>query len=617
MPRSMAPYTQEMEAAMSRPNRTSEASAIALSAAGAAPRPAQPGLADAMGAAGSQPALKKLNAALSELKSLAIEPLLRRSVAALQAGDFEQGAKLAIQALEQDERSGYGWYLLAIARERAGDFATSITCYESALALLPSHAEVANDLGRLAFRMGMKPQAEKLFRHFLSAHPNHPEGANNLACAIRDQDRADEAIEVLRPAIEANPTHAMPWNTMGTIVTEQGDLATAQVFFDEALRLQPDFAKARYNRANIRLSLGDAAGALEDCDAALAGATSEDDRQMMRLSRSTMLIELGRVAEGWDEYEARLHPQFSDCTLYHAQGESWTPGAELRGKSLLIFGEQGLGDEVMFANLLDDVIAAVGPEGHVTLALTRRLVTLFERSYPGVTVGPHATQEVGGRTVRFAPFAQDTTFDLWAPMASLLRQFRASADAFPAKAGYLKADPARIAHWREVLKDAPDGLKVGFLWKSALMNNARRRFFSGFDGWEPVLRTPGVSFINLQYGETADEIAYARERFGVEIWTPPGIDLKQDLDDVAALTCALDLTLGFPNATVNLAGACGAAAWVTSIPGGWTRVGTDHYPWYPQMRVFTAPALGAWAPMMAEIAQALAEASEKGVRRAF
>ncbi|MFN3487449.1 MAG: hypothetical protein ACK44W_18435, partial [Planctomycetota bacterium] len=61
--------------------------------------------------------------------------------------------------------------------------------------------------------------------------------------------RAEDLEAAARAAIEANPTHAMPWNTMGTIVTEQGDLATAQVFFDEALRLQPDFAKARYNRA--------------------------------------------------------------------------------------------------------------------------------------------------------------------------------------------------------------------------------------------------------------------------------------------------------------------------------------------------------------------------------
>lgn len=611
----MALHTQEMEAFMPRPNRTTQASAIALGAAGAAPRPAQVGLADAMGAAGSQAALQRLNSALDELKSLAIQPLLHRSVAALSEGDFAQGAQLAIQALERDERSGYAWYLLAIARERVGDFAGSVTCYESALALLPSEADVANDLGRLAFRMGMKPQAEKLFRHFLTAHPNHPEGANNLACAIRDQDRAEEAIEVLRPAIEANPNQAMPWNTMGTIVTEQGDLANAQLFFDEALRIQPDFAKARYNRGNVRLALGDPAGALKDCESALSRAASEDDRQMMRLSRSTILIELGRVAEGWDEYEARLHPQFSDCTQYAASGEAWKPGADLRGKSILIYGEQGLGDEVMFANLLKDVIGAVGPQGSVTLAVASRLTPLFSRSFPDVRVGAHITREVAGRSVRLAPFVQGETFDLWTPIASLLREYRRSAADFPATTGYLSADPARVAHWREALKAAPGGLKVGLLWKSALMNSARRRFFSGFEDWTPVLKTPGVGFVNLQYGDTAEEIAYAREVLGVDIWTPPGIDLKQDLDDVAALTCALDLTIGFPNATVNLAGACGASAWVTSAPGAWPRLGSDHYPWYPQMRVFTADALGDWSPMLSRMAQALAEPGGPQLRR--
>ncbi|HMO44160.1 MAG TPA: hypothetical protein PKB04_12760, partial [Phenylobacterium sp.] len=78
-----------------------------------------------------------------------------------------------------------------------------------------------------------------------------------------------------------------------------------------------------------------------------------------------------------------------------------------------------------------------------------------------------------------------------------------------------------------------------------------------------------------------------------------------------ALTCALDLILGFPNATVNLAGACGASAWITSAPGAWPRLGADHYPWYPQMRVFKASALGEWGPMLDEMGRALAEPSRQ------
>lgn len=600
---------------MTRPSRTGETSAIALSAAQAGPT--SPGrVADAMGTAGSHDALRRLNAAISELKALSVEPLLNRAVTALEAEDHETGGRLAIQALEQDERNGFAWYLLAIARERAGDFTSSITCYESALALLPNQADVANDLGRLAFRMGMKPEAEKLFRHFLAARPNHPEGANNLACAIRDQDRAEEAIEILRPAIEANPTAAMPWNTLGTIVTEQGELTAAHTFFDEALRLQPNFPKAQYNRANVRLSLGMAQDALADCDTALAGTLAEDERQMMRLSRATILMELGRTAEGWDDYEARLHPQFADCTQFQAPGAPWTPDTDLSGGSLLVFGEQGLGDEVMFANLLPDVIEALGPDGRLILAVEPRLVPLFQRSFPTAQIGAHATYAVGGRTVRVAPFlAEDAVVDHWAPLGSLLRRFRRSVSAFPARTGYLTPAPERIAHWREVLQQAPAGLKVGLLWKSGLMNGARRRYFSAFEAWADVLAAPGVSFINLQYGDCAAELEQARREMGIEIWTPPGIDLKQDLDDIAALTCALDLVVGFPNATVNLAGACGASAWITSAPGAWPRLGSDHYPWYPQMRVFTASALGEWGPMLSEMADALAQPGGPQLRR--
>src|SRR5437588_2780858 len=176
--------------------------------------------ADSLGKSGSNAALLKLNSAISELKALSAAPMLQRAVDAIRAEDAKGGCEWALKALEQDERSGFGWYLLAIALERAGDFPSSITAYESALKLLPDHAEVANDLGRLAFRLGMAPQAESLFRHFLARYPDHPAGANNLACAIRDQGRHGEAVEILRPAIVNTPDVPMLWNPMATVVSD-------------------------------------------------------------------------------------------------------------------------------------------------------------------------------------------------------------------------------------------------------------------------------------------------------------------------------------------------------------------------------------------------------------
>lgn len=563
---------------------------------------------DVVGDAASPQSLARLNAALNEVKAMAVRPLLEKAVAAIQASDSKTGADLALRALQHDEKNGYAWYLLAIAQETAGDFKSSLECYDAALRLMPTHTDVANDLGRLASRLGMKDVAEKLFRAYVAAHPEIIDGHNNLACVLRDQNRYDEAIEVLQPAIGAHPTCAFLWNTLATVLSERGDADQSMTFFDEACRLDPKMLRARYNRGNARLAMGDCEGALIDCEAALRGPMAEHERAMMQLARATMLIAGGDLSRGWDGYEARLSPHYIDVTHFMIDRPAWTPDADLKGKSLLVMGEQGLGDEVLFANVMPDLIEAVGPEGRIALAVQARLVPLFQRSFPSVQVGHHNTLKVDARTIRGAPFIKDMpSWDLWTPMASPLRRFRRSVEEFPDRSRFLVPDETRVAHWREMLKTAGGGPKVGLVWKSLMLEGQRLRHFSPFEQWRPVLETPGVTFVNLQYGECDAEIAQAREQLGVEIWKPPGIDLKDDLDDVAALCCALDLVIGPANATTNLAGACGAPMWLISTPGAWPRLGTDRYPWYPQARVFTPPAFNDWAPAMQEAADALAE----------
>jgi tetratricopeptide (TPR) repeat protein len=588
---------------MSKPARQTAVSVQALQAVHTPPKLT----ADALGAAGSSEALNRLTSAIAEVRALAAAPLLQKAVEAIRAEDAKSACEWALKALEQDERSGFGWYVLAIGLEKAGDFASSVQAYESALKLLPDHAEVANDLGRLAFRMGMASQAEQLFRAFLARFPDNPEGVNNLACAIRDQGRLDDAIALLRPAIMKAPEAPALWNTMGTIVSDQGDFANAVIFFQEAIRLDPSFPKSRYNLGNAKLLLGDVDGAREDCEAAMQAVMPQDERQMMRLSRSTILLCQGRLGEGWDEYEARTHPQFASRTEFLIDRPRWEPGLSLAGKRLLVVGEQGLGDEVLFGNLLPDVVEALGPKGTLYLSVEKRLVPLFQRSLPTAKVGAHATYDLGGRFGRTAGFLEDLSqVDLWTPMGSLLREFRRSVAAYPDRDAYLFADPQRVAHWREALAGAPAGAKVGLLWKSAVGKDSRHRYFSPFAAWAPVLAQQGVTFVNLQYGDCAEELAAAKRDFGVEIWQPPGIDLKQDLDDVAALSSALDLVVGFSNATLNIAGACGAPTFLISTPGAWPRVGEEErYPWYPKTRVFLPPAYGAWDEVMADVAHAV------------
>ena len=562
----------------------------------------------ATGEAGSRAALARLNAAVGELKALAVRPHLHRAIAALRAEQPKTAAEAALQALQHDERNGHAWYLLAISRDKVGDFSASLKCYEAALKLLPDQLEVANDLGRLAYRMGMKSIAERLFTRYLERYPDSVDGANNLACAVRDQNRYAEAIGILQPVIAANQGNALLWNTLGTVLSEQGEFATAITFFDEALRCDPTLFRARYNRGNAKVPLGDIDSALEDCEAAMSVVQSPDETAMMQLARSTMLLNQGRIAEGWDEYEARLDPHFADVTHFMIRRPLWTPGTDLKGKSFLLMGEQGLGDEVLFGNMLPDILEAIGPEGQLHLAVEKRLVPLFQRSFPAAIVGAHATYRVDTKTVRGAPFIKDQeVIDLWAPLASPLRVFRRDLASYPDRRAFLKADPKRVRHWRKVLGKAPVGPKIGLLWKSLKLEGARLRYFSPFEQWATVLATPGAVFVNLQYGDCSEEIAEAKARLGVEVWSPPGIDLKADLDDVAALCCAMDLIIGPANATSNIAAACGAPVWLISTPGAWPKLGTDRYPWYPSVRVFNPPAFNQWEAVMRDVADALAD----------
>ncbi len=564
--------------------------------------------APALGDAASAEALDEIRTAVGEVRDPDAAELLDHAIEALHAGQAQRAETLALEALARDDKIGVAWHLLGVSREKLGDFGSSMRCYEAALALLPDHGPVAGDLGRLAFRMGMPELAAQFFAYILNGRPGDLTAVNNLACALRDTNRFDEAIDLLRRAIVDSPEAATLWNTLGTVLVSRGDGATALTFFDEALRLRPGFGKAYHNRAFARLDLGDLAGALEDCDAALGVGDPSDaaDLATMRFTRATVLLAQGRLGEGWEAYEARLSPDLPSAVTFLVDRPRWTPGESLAGKRLLVGGEQGLGDEVLFANVLPDVVAALGDESLLSLAVEYRLVPLFQRSFPRASVTRHRRSPRDGRVYWTAPFVEDApALDLWTPMGSLLGTFRPTEASFPRTPSFLVPDPERVAYWRAQLASAP-GRKVGLLWKSLSLEGERGRQFSPFEQWRPVLQTPGVTFVNLQYGDCEAEIAHAREAFGVEIWRPQGVDLKYDLDDVAALSAALDRVIGFSNATFNLAGACGAPVWLLSGPAAWTRLGSQAYPWYPRARCFAAPDHGDWGGMMDQVAEALA-----------
>ena len=150
------------------------------------------------------------------------------------------------------------------------------------------------------------------------------------------------------------------------------------------------------------------------------------------------------------------------------------------------------------------------------------------------------------------------------------------------------------------------GPVVGLSWRSGLSAGRRARNTPALADWAPLLQVGGVRFVHLQYGAQAAELDELDAMAASPLLRPP-LNLRDDLDELAALCTALDLLVSIPNATAALAAACGTQTWFLTAPNAWPRLGTDGYPWYARARSFEAARFGAWAPVLEAVTRALDE----------
>ncbi len=487
----------------------------------------------------------------------------------------------------------------ALACEAAGDLPGALDAWQAALAADPSSLEIVARLADLAFRLAFFDMAEKFYGHLIAREARGSEVIAAHAATLRELGRYDEAIDRLKAALGETPQEAGLWDALGTVMAARGDAATARVFFNEALRLRPDFLQARFNRGCALIELGETRDALDDV-AACAGAFDHPvNRATAELTAAHAALALGDLAAGWRWYEGR-HRRGTPQEVHYDIPLPRHVGPPT-GR-LFLSAEQGLGDEVLYASLIPEIKNSIT---HLGIGVEPRLVPLFRRRFPEATVVAHRTQTIDGKTQRSFDDCDWQAFDRWALMGDFLASLRPMLASFPTDNAFLAPDPLRVDHWRKTLSNKKRN--VGILWKSLKSTALRDRYFSPFAQWHEVLSLPGLQFVNLQYGDTDAEMAEAKAQ-GFDIVTPQGIDLKQDLDDLAALCCACDLVIGPSNATTNIAGACGANLWLLAPPRTWLRLGADNYPWYPKARIFAPPTLGDWSPAMAEIRRALEEA---------
>ncbi len=238
----------------------------------------------------------------------------------------------------------------------------------------------------------------------------------------------------------------------------------------------------------------------------------------------------GRLPEGWEAYERRF--QSGAVPREQPSNQPRWDASDPAGKTILVWAEQGLGDQLLFFRMVPDLMRA---GAHCVVECDGRLVRLLERSFAGAEVVPYSTPP--------DPRVQRADIDFQIPVGSLARWFRPSLESFPKTSGYLVADSFKVSRWKQLLEDLGEGLKVGICWRSGMTEGSRSMYYSQLSQWGPVLTTADVRFINLQYGECGEELKEAERMFGTRVQVWKDMDLKNDQDGLAALMSALDLVI--------------------------------------------------------------------------
>lgn len=475
-------------------------------------------------------------------------------------------------------------------------------------------------LGVVAGQQGMHQETADLMSQAAALAPDEPIIQADYANALRNVGRLDEALTILNAILARDPDFlpaldyrgGLLWRLnrledaladydrllkrsvgrgdiqfrAGTILDQLGRSEEALARYDRAVGINPQHPEWRNSRAWARLQMGKFDAALADL-MQVTGTAPQYPGGQLNLGFHRLLM--GDFEKGLPLYEARQHLPGQEFVRLFPQPR-WTGAQALKGKTLLVHAEQGLGDTIQFCRFLPqlkekgaDIHFLVQPQLKRLLQGANLPVTLCEAPPPG--------------------------FDYHIPLMSLPLALGVTLNNIPAPVPYLTAEAERVASWTARL--GKSGLRVGIAWSGRDEAAARDKAFRLAE-LAPLAQIEGVRLISLQKGESARQIAELPAGMTVEVFDD--LDSGDDLRgaafvDTAAVMANCDLVVTADSAPAHLAGALGRPTWtlLRNVPDWRWHLNRTDTPWYPTMRLFRQPARGDWTSVIAEVAQELAK----------
>lgn len=513
-------------------------------------------------------------------------------------GRFPEAQTALEQVLREEPRNAAALNGLGEVQRSLGRHDEALENFQLAKHLDPSLSPARVNLIAELVRAGHIDEARLETADLLTREPENSDGwywEGNLADRANEIDAAANAYE---RAVSISPGSASCWTNLGLIRLRQGRDLDAIACQRRALEIAPNSAAANLNLGLALQSAGDIPAAI-DCYMTSRNIDPNDGITSLHIAIARLTA--GDFAQGWDDYQHRWLRETASQRWPRAP--QWN-GEALNSKRLLIWGEQGLGDQIMFASCIDEVAA------HATecvIECNPRLAPLFARSFPKCKVLAGASQ------ADLDQICSQYKINVQTPMGSLPRTVRRSIEKFPQHAGYLVPSIEAQQKWRTRLAALPGKLKVGISWIGGAPITRQRLRSQALASWSVLLEQSEIDFISLQYTDCARELSNVRLELGVDIshWQ----DAIDDLDQTAALVSQMDLVISVCTTVVHLAGALNVPTWVmTPASPEWRYLnhGT-HMPWYPSIELFRQAKPNQWADVIGRINTRLAEKIELAV----
>lgn len=445
------------------------------------------------------------------------------------------------------------------------------------------------------YDQGQYDKARALLNALQLQKPDDPRLRHLLAiCNFRLGETAHTVADLQSLVVE-NPELALARVDCATILIETGEIEKAILLLREGHGLYPDDPLIGLNLCIAYAQTGD----WEAFDHLSSILIQRHPAPELLWLRALTCLSYRHFAEGWADYRIRwrLPPNVWNSPRYDLGLIPVAPGTK-PDKPFWLWTEQGLGDEILLASVIADARKA---GLNFVFGCNPRNISIFRRRFPDLRI-------VDVTRMRRTDLGE---IRLQMPLADLTALMRPDESSFTATEPYLLADPGLKERLRQkYLAHAPGNLLVGISWHSGKAARARQKS-TALPDWAPILRLPGITFVNLQYGESQPALAEIRDTLGIEILHDSSINPLGPTDAAAAQIAALDFVITVSNTAAHVAGALGVPGLVMlpatyGLQWYWFR-DTTRSLWYESLTLLRQDKAGNWQSVLAEAKNRLEE----------